>query len=319
MISVIIASYNRSKKLKTTVECLLKNKAVNYEIIVVEQSKNKLKNPFGSLKKITYINTQKINKSTALNTAIHRASGDILVFIDDDIIVSPRYLHRVQKFFDDRKNKDYSGIFGPILAFEPKKHPGMYCPGVFFSRHLRADKKRIVTRNSFSFKGPVLQGNNFAVRRGVFDTIGYFKEYLGLKPGQLVVSSEDTELFCRILEADLTLVYLPDLKVYHNRWLKPPEMEMHESRYTSGLAFVYYLYILQNRQIVKGLLYPRLENRILRRGAKLLKYLISFRFRKLYYQKRELIYILVDIFSFVSGFLAALISVFILGSGNASE
>lgn len=319
MISVIIPSYNRLKTLKTSLRYLLKSKFVDYEIIVVEQSKNKLKNPFDNLKRIKYLNIQKINKSAALNTAIHRASGDILVFIDDDIIVSPRYLHRVQKFFDDRKNKDYSGIFGPILAFEPKKHPEMYCPGVFFSRHLTVDKKRVIARDSFNFKGPVLQGANFAARREIFDTIGYFKEYLGLKPGQLVVSSEDTELFCRILEADLTLVYLPDLKVYHNRWLKPPEMEMHESRYTSGLTFVYYLYILQNRQIVKGLLYPRLENRILRRGAKLLKYLISFRFRKLYYQKRELIYILVDIFSFVSGFLAALISVFILGSGNASE
>ena len=57
------------------------------------------------------------------NRAIAQASGEILVFLDDDLVVAEGYLEAVEQFFD--KHREFAAMKGRILpAEDPEKKVG---------------------------------------------------------------------------------------------------------------------------------------------------------------------------------------------------
>ncbi|MBF0490308.1 MAG: glycosyltransferase family 2 protein, partial [Candidatus Omnitrophica bacterium] len=96
LFSIIISTYNRCDHLRTTLESMLLlqvDGSFEYEIIVInnnsqDQTDLIIKNlqlKFNN--RLFYYHELRQGKSFALNTAIEKAKGEILIFTDDDVIV----------------------------------------------------------------------------------------------------------------------------------------------------------------------------------------------------------------------------------------
>jgi len=90
-VSIIIPTYNRNDMLCKTISDILMYEHQYYELIVIDQTKehdlqtqNFLNNLISS-KKINYILLDYPNVANAMNEGIKKASGDIILFFDDDV------------------------------------------------------------------------------------------------------------------------------------------------------------------------------------------------------------------------------------------
>jgi len=93
-VSIIIPTYNRNEMLCKTITNILSFEAQYHELIVVDQTKehdpktqtflqNLIKN-----KKIIYIFIDYPNVPNAMNRGVKEASGDIILFFDDDVAIN---------------------------------------------------------------------------------------------------------------------------------------------------------------------------------------------------------------------------------------
>lgn len=150
------------------------------------------------------LNVSRPGKSAVLNEAIRVARGDILAFLDDDVILEEGWLEAVEKFFVRNSHLTAQGIIrmAPPESEDPE---------------IIELQQRYRTIPYLDFDGHVgdlhsLNGANFAVRREVFDQIGGFDERLG--PGASG-TSEDVELGRRMVRAGIKIGYMKEAIVYH--------------------------------------------------------------------------------------------------------
>ena len=107
-ISVIIPTYNREEHLKNCLSSLLNQRKVPYEILVIDNSSNykaqKVVNNIMSEfdKKETHLyyfkNTEN-SGAIARNLGAFRAKGDLIAFLDDDVILDGNYYYEIEKVF----------------------------------------------------------------------------------------------------------------------------------------------------------------------------------------------------------------------------
>lgn len=123
MISVIIATYNGADTIARTLEALthLTPPDGGHEVIVVDNAStddtSTLVAGFENRLPLTTLYEARRGKAHALNTGIHAARGDTLVFTDDDVIPDPDWLcayqaaiqaHPKQKFFIGQVRHDWA-------------------------------------------------------------------------------------------------------------------------------------------------------------------------------------------------------------------
>jgi GT2 family glycosyltransferase len=72
---------------------------------------------------LKHLHEPRPGKCRIQNRAIKEASGEILVFLDDDLVVAPGYLEAVEQFFD--AHREFAAMKGRILpAEDPEKKVG---------------------------------------------------------------------------------------------------------------------------------------------------------------------------------------------------
>ena len=103
IVSVIIPTYNRHDILPDTVKHLLDQDYPNYEIIVIDQTKdvpNNIKKFFKEVsnKGVRYIHIDRPGLPNARNIGIKIATGEIILFVDDDIILGKDWFKRVSRY-----------------------------------------------------------------------------------------------------------------------------------------------------------------------------------------------------------------------------
>ncbi|MCM8774391.1 MAG: glycosyltransferase, partial [Candidatus Omnitrophica bacterium] len=214
LISVIIATYNRCKNLKDTLESLLAqelNSSFDYEVIVVDNnSKDKTKEVVESYKekfngRLRYIFELRQGKSYALNTGIKETKGEIIAFTDDDCIVDKKWILNISNVFQNKLVDIVGGKVIPILPDSlPKwlnnyknnllKYPLMYCD--------LGDRDIQFNHNIKIF--PI--GGNMIVRKSAFNKFGNF---------QNIGRAEDMAFCYRWYKLDAKIAYSPDIIVYH--------------------------------------------------------------------------------------------------------
>ena len=112
MIAVIIPVYNSSQTLKKCLDAVFSNKFEKFEVIVI--SDNSEDNSIDIAKNYNCkIIELKQNKGPAFarNTGANSASGDILLFIDSDVIVKEDILMHVNKAFNNKEVNVVQGIY----------------------------------------------------------------------------------------------------------------------------------------------------------------------------------------------------------------
>jgi len=138
--------------------------------------------------------------SKARNRGVEASRGDIILFIDDDVILpDPNTFFRVVEAFE---NDDSLGVYG--VQVKP-----------LFYNSVKLDDKYnwIFGCTDDNAVRPV--GAFFAVKRECFNIVGLFNEYLG-RFRKYLLSGEETELFNRIQKfMRLKVVIDSTVRVYH--------------------------------------------------------------------------------------------------------
>jgi len=147
-------------------------------------------------------------KSHALNAGIRRADGDILAFIDDDVVASTTWLDSLTACFS---SGEYAGAGGRILADRTFSAPR------WLSSNERYALAPLALFDLGAQAGPLMEapfGTNMAFRKSVFAKYSGFRTDLGPRPGS-EIRSEDTEFGGRLLAGGEKLRYQPSAIVYH--------------------------------------------------------------------------------------------------------
>jgi len=237
MISVIICTYNRAGTLRTTLDSLLKlehARDLEWELVIVdnkssdntrETSDDFAKNSGLSVK---YIFEEKQGLSFARNAGIKAATGDILAFTDDDVMVEPSWLTHIQAAFADG---DVIGVGGRVIPVWTTKKPTWYAadgPYSLMSFVVRFD----LGLTPCEMKATPF-GANMVFRRSAFEKYGYFRTDLG-RIGKNLLHGEDSEFGRRLLDGGEKLSYVPQAIVYH-----PVEPERATKKYAEDWYLMY--------------------------------------------------------------------------------
>jgi GT2 family glycosyltransferase len=154
---------------------------------------------------LTLLKVQRRGKSAVMNEASRAAHGNVLAFLDDDVVVQPNWLCAVQQFFQE---KDYQAAQGVIRIRPPRAEN--------LEIHTLINRYRTIPNIDF---GPQIEhfhslnGANFAVSRQALDTVGPFDERLG--PGASG-TSEDVEFARRLRQKGFRIGYMREAIVYHS-------------------------------------------------------------------------------------------------------
>ena len=112
-ISVAVCSYNGSKTIRDTLEGLQYLSYPDYEVIVVDDgSTDGLSEIAKNYNVRIIIHAKNQGLSSARNTALEAATGEIIAYIDDDAYPDPHWLSYLAITFI---NGDYAGVGGPNL------------------------------------------------------------------------------------------------------------------------------------------------------------------------------------------------------------
>lgn len=116
--SFIIPTVNRPKELRRLLDSFLQQTKTPDEIIVVEQGSRDVAAVCDAYTQlpITFVFEEKKSLTHARNVGVARSTGDIVGFLDDDIILSPTYVSAITAFF--ASHKEALGVQGVITNFE---------------------------------------------------------------------------------------------------------------------------------------------------------------------------------------------------------
>jgi len=192
-ISVVIPTFNEGKYIKRTLSTISKNKDV--EIIVVDGHSTdetvEIARQFTG--KIHVINKRGVSKAKNYG-AIH-ATGDIIVFLDADVIAPPDFAEKLLEAFDG----DVVGATCSIVPFKPKLIERFF----FTPYNMLIRMFSYVRCNKLKFA----RGEFIAVRKREFIKVGGFDERL--------TCMEDHDLSSRLSEKG-RFAFIKGLTVYES-------------------------------------------------------------------------------------------------------
>ncbi len=232
-LSVIIVTYGRNEDCRDAIESILRGEDLPREIIVVDDhptEKFSYENPI-----VKVIHTEReIGISACRNLGIKISKGDVIAFLDDDVVVDKLWAREIINCFKDLSVGMVFGKINPLyLAPLPK-----WWDEEKFSWAVSVNKPA---------------GANFVVRKTVFEEVGNFKEELGIIKGKRF-NLEDIE-FRKRAEKICKVVFCEKALVYH----KVPPYRLSRRyilrRYYSEGRGRRILGTYKTRDAVKGILY----------------------------------------------------------------
>ena len=135
-ISIIIPTYDREKHLLNCLSSILNQTKIPDEVIVVDNADhykaegvvNKVKESFSSKKvDLIYLRNTENSGATARNLGALKAKGDLIAFLDDDVILDKSYYQEIEKVF--YKYPEALGVQGfdkQVYQFEQKMKNGVF-------------------------------------------------------------------------------------------------------------------------------------------------------------------------------------------------
>lgn len=212
-ISVVIVAYKNGAVLQQTLNSIHDYNDIGneLEVIVVDNSpicenveKYVLESKCNNVK---YIKAENKGFGTSNNTGASNASGDILAFINPDIIFIEPIFSYIYSYFLENINAVWVGC--KLLDQKLNNNYSFFndFESSFFDK-ITLDKN--IKRDRYIDSSMCLSGSNIFIKRKIFEKVGRFDE-------NIFMYCEEYDLKRRIqsLDKNYQIVYLPNLKLIH--------------------------------------------------------------------------------------------------------
>lgn len=209
-VSLVIPTYRRQADLRECLRSVFDLKSPPYEVIVVDSNSmdgtEKLKNSFP----IKFVSTkERRGHPNAMNLGISIATGDIVAFLDDDVVVCKEWLDEIVKPY---ANGNVAGVGGRVV---PYGRPKDFHVPIKSSDIGKVFPNGLVIGNfdiplPFRIKVDSFIGCNMSFRRELLSKIGGFDENFA---GNCY--RDETDLCVRIRRLGYALIYNPKAIVWH--------------------------------------------------------------------------------------------------------
>lgn len=211
-ISLVICTYNRCQYLPQSLESvsLQSFSKEKFELIVVDNASTDRTGPIvkefiqqhPSLN-VRYVFEANKGLSFARNRGANEAVSDIVAYIDDDVILFPDYLEKLNEFF--KKYPHAAGAGGRVIPKYEQQEP------VWMSKYLKGFVGEVYHGNEvkkFAGKMKYPAGANMIYRKSILEKAGGFNN-------QLQFRSDDKYIYYKIHQFTDEVYFLPDVVLYH--------------------------------------------------------------------------------------------------------
>lgn len=222
------------RSLKTRVSGI----SVSIEIIVVDNasSDEQTRELIANLPNVHYFCEERPGLNFARNHALRKAKGELLAFLDDDVIVDHLWLEGLMEAWTE--NPEAGAFTGLVLPYELATRAQI----LFEERGgWRKSFDRIVYGHSLPGNtlypcgaGTFGTGANMTFRRDVLQRIGGFDE--ALDTGPPLPGGGDLDIYYRVIRGGYLLVYDPKYMVFHEH--RKTVKALRQQYHSWGLCFM---------------------------------------------------------------------------------
>lgn len=216
-ISVIICTFNRAAYLPKALQSLVEQtlSAEQFEVIVVDnastdRTRQVVLEDFSGMRNLRYVYEPVPGANHARNTGRRESRAEYLAYMDDDVIVSPRWLELILEVFES--------VTPPPGAVGGRIEPIWEAPRPLW---LSDDMLRFLAVLDVSAEPTFLNDRqwlmsaNMAFPKRVLEEAGGFDVHMG-RVGNKLLSMDENLLQQRLRELGYGLFYHPDMAVRHH-------------------------------------------------------------------------------------------------------
>lgn len=212
------------------------------DILVVDNASSdyRTRELVASVPDVRYVFEPKPGLNFARNKALQEAKGELLAFIDDDVVVDHRWLDGLMEAWVE--NPDAAAFTGLVLPYELDTEAQ-----IIFERRGGFRRGFDKIRYGRSLPGNLLYpcgagifgaGANMAFKREILLNLGGFDN--ALDTGAYLPGGGDLDIFYRVIRAGYPLVYEPLYMVFHQHRREIKALR-HQYRKSWGVGFMAFI------------------------------------------------------------------------------
>ena len=243
-LSVAICTRNRSVRLARLLRSLEEARPDStfgkVEVLVVDNgSTDDTRARVASFPEVRYVHEPRAGLNFGRNAAIEAATGDLLAYLDDDVVVDRAWLAGLAEAW--RSRPDAGGFTGLALPYRLDTEAQLlFEQRGGFGRGFSRIEFRSQTHSNPLFPvgaGSVGAGCNMAFDRRLLLELGGFDE--ALDTGAPLPGGGDLDIFYRVLRSGRPMVYEPRYAVYHEH--RETLAELKRQYWSWGLGLMAFL------------------------------------------------------------------------------
>lgn len=224
-VSVVIPTFHRPRDLGTCLDSILAQTLLPWEVLVVDNGADAASEALiyqrqrsfaaTSIQLRYLLNARQNSLTAARNLGVKQTTGEIVMFLDDDVILDSDYVREIVRVYDLEPNA--LGVQG-FLVHEPRPMRDFFFR-LFYWNYLERNKCRVLPSITATYPLELdrarpcecLSGANHSFRRTVFNEFQYDERLIKYSDG------EDLELTYRVFSRyPGSLFITPSAKLVHN-------------------------------------------------------------------------------------------------------
>jgi O-antigen biosynthesis protein len=221
-VTVAVCTRDRPTDLARCLTALTQITDLEFELLVVDNAPStdatqqvveKLTQRFPQIR---YVQEPRPGLNWARNRAILEATGEVIAYIDDDVVVDPQWVRALAEVF--AQHPMVMGVTGLVVPAELEteaqvlfEQNGGFGKGFWQWEYCFPNGQGMHWGHLGT--GNLGTGANMAFRKAVFSQVGYFDPALDV--GTPTHGAGDLEMFFRILKAGWGMIYEPRALVWH--------------------------------------------------------------------------------------------------------